>query len=204
MNRFPAKMKMSPVRRTVAIGIVAAAATTFLTVLSLHPVRAQVTLNLTPAVGSGPGTAGSSIIYSGSISNLSTATIDLDGLSFTGITPVGASPFSSTITTDDSLFYSNFPATLASTGTYANNLFSIDFGANAFGPSSYTSSVAVSYTDETTGITSTTNFQNFLINVSGSSSATPEPGAATLVLGGLGLLFPSVQTQRRRKKNPEA
>jgi hypothetical protein len=149
---------------------------------------AQVILSFSSAAQ--VGAPGSTVTFSGSISNIGSSTVFLNSDAFT-LTGTG-------LTLDDSLYFANAPLSLdpgISTGTIGLFTVAID---PATGVGSYPGSFSV-LGGADSNAQDTLATAPFTVGVASPSSATPEPGALALLMGAAstGSLFALRHLRRR-------
>ncbi len=158
--------------------------------LAAAPAQAQLVLNLAPPIQS--GTSGSTLLFSGTLSNPTTSTVFLNGDSDTFSAPG--------LTLDASPFFNNAPDSLSAlnggSDTYAGGFFSVLIGPSAL-PGTYAGTFSVvGGADGNAQMTVAS--EPFFVTVSPSAGPVPEVSSA-VSCGLLLCLSGAVLAVRRRK-----
>ncbi|MES2461745.1 MAG: PEP-CTERM sorting domain-containing protein [Armatimonadota bacterium] len=166
--------------RTAGISIVAVCAL-------LVPTRASAQLQFTLDFSSLLGQPGSTLTYSGTLTNTGSTELFLNNNSY--------SLAGNFLTVDESPFFDNFPVSLLGGETASGNLFTVLIGANeTTGPHTGSFSILGGATEPSQTTLAT---QTFTVNV-GRPSAAPEPGSLALLLPVLGTAGMALRRRRSR------
>ena len=157
------------------------------------PAQAQLVLNLTPSLQS--GTPGSTLLFSGTLSNPTASTVFLNGDGYTFSAPG--------LTLDASPFFNNAPDSLSAVGggsdTYSGGFFNVFVTPSAL-PGTYAGTFSV-LGGADGNAQATVASETFFVSVQPNSAPVPETSSAVSlgVLFGLGTL--AIGICRRRKKH---